>query len=120
MRVEGMSQPQPVEPVKLDTKRAAAEIGGNAAKTLKKEEKEEKNPQQDPRVVEKAVSLLNKTMESYNTELRFTLHKESGEYMVKVISTKDNSVIREIPPKRVLDMVAHFKEVLGIIVDKFI
>lgn len=119
MKVEGMRQSQPVEPVKLDTKRATAEADRELVKTVK-EESEDRNPQKDPGAVEKAVALLNKTMESYNTELRFTLHKESGEYMVKVISTKDNTVIREIPPKRVLDMVAHFKEVLGIIVDKFI
>lgn len=119
MKVEGMSQPQPVEPVKLDTKRAAAKAGRNVVKTVK-EEKEEQAPQKDPRSVEKAVALLNKTMESYNTELRFTLHKQSGEYMVKIVNTRDNTVIREIPPKRVLDMVAYFKEVLGLIVDKFI
>lgn len=117
MRVEGMSQSEPVEPVKLDTKRAAAEADRNLAKT---EEKEEQAPQHDPGAVEKAVDLLNKTMESYNTELRFTLHKKSGEYMVKIIRTKDNSVVREIPPERVMDMVAYFKEVLGLIVDKFI
>jgi flagellar protein FlaG len=59
-------------------------------------------------------------MDSYSRHLKFTLHKGSGEYMVKVINTKDDTVIREIPPEKVLDMVAYFKEMLGIVVDKFI
>lgn len=70
--------------------------------------------------LEEAVDKANKTMETYNTELRFSIHEASGEIMVKVINTKDNSVMREIPPERVLDFVAHVKKMLGIIIDKFI
>lgn len=68
---------------------------------------------------EQAIEKLNKTMETYNTELRFKLHEKSGEYIVKIINPKDQSVIREIPPERVLNMVAYFKKVLGLVVDKF-
>ncbi len=71
-------------------------------------------------LAENAVQQLNKTMEMFHTELKFTLHEKSGEYYVKVIDPVDNRVIREIPPEKVLDMVAYFKKVLGIIVDKFI
>lgn len=67
-----------------------------------------------------AVEQTNKTMETYNTELRFSIHKESGEVMVKVIDTRDNSVIREIPPEQVLDFAAHIKKMLGLILDKII
>jgi len=70
--------------------------------------------------IENAVKQINNTMEMYHTELKYSLHEESGEYYVKVINTEDNTVIREIPPEKVLDMVAYFKKMLGIIVDKFI
>lgn len=70
--------------------------------------------------IEKAVQQINKTMETYNTEVRFSLHEKSGEYYVKVVNPIDNTVIREIPPEKVLNMVAYFKELLGIVVDKFI
>jgi len=69
--------------------------------------------------VQQAVNKMNRTMETYSTELRFQLHEKSGEYIVELINTKDNSVIREIPPERVLNMVAYFKEMLGLVVDKF-
>ncbi len=71
-------------------------------------------------VLEEAVEKVNQTMETYRTELRFQIHEGSGEMMVKVINTKDDTVIREIPPENVLDFVAHVKKMLGIIIDKFI
>ncbi len=40
--------------------------------------------------------------------------------MVKVIDTRDNSVIREIPSERVLDFAAHIKKMVGLILDKII
>lgn len=86
----------------------------------------EQAKQEDPNehILEEAIEQANKTMETYNTELRFSIHKDSGEIAVKVINTKDNSVIREIPPERVLDFVAHvkkmLKKMLGVMIDKFI
>ncbi|SHK30394.1 flagellar protein FlaG [Desulforamulus aeronauticus] len=69
--------------------------------------------------IQQAVGKMNKTMETYNTELRFKFHEESGEYIVKIINPKDNSVVKEIPPERVLNMVAYFKKMIGLVVDKF-
>ena len=74
----------------------------------------------DPQKLQKAVEQANKTMETYSTELRFSIHQASGEIMVKVVDTRDNRVIREIPPERVLNFVAYVKKLLGLIIDKFI
>ncbi len=60
-----------------------------------------------------AVNKINRTMETYNTELRFSVHEDSGETMVKVINTKDDTVIRQIPPEYILDIVAHVKQMDG-------
>lgn len=70
--------------------------------------------------LEEAVEQLNKTLQAYSTELKFTIHKESGQVAVKVIDTRDNSVIREIPPEYVLDFAAYVKKTLGVLFDKFI
>lgn len=67
----------------------------------------EKTP--SPQVLEEAADKANRTLETYGTELRFSIHEGSGEMMVKVINTKDDSVVREIPPERVLDFVANVK-----------
>jgi len=70
--------------------------------------------------LKQAVEQLNNTMQAYSTKLHFEIHEKSGEMMVKVLNSEDGSVVREIPPERTLDMVAYFKEMLGIIIDKMI
>lgn len=73
-----------------------------------------------PQVLSEAVGKANQILETCNTELRFRIHQASGEMQVKVINTKDNSVVREIPPTQILNFVADVKKMLGIIIDKFI
>ena len=70
--------------------------------------------------LEQAVEQLNNTMQVYSTKLHFEIHEKSGEIMVKVLNSEDGSVVREIPPESTLDMVAYFKEKLGLIIDKMI
>lgn len=70
--------------------------------------------------LEEAVKQINNTIGIYRTELKFTIHKESGKVSVKVIDERDNSVIREIPTERALKFAAHVKKMLGIIFDEFI
>lgn len=119
MKMEGVRDTQPVTPVRPVSKKPGGEESGLPLNTAESRSQKD-GSKTDIKAVEKAVELINKTMESYSTELQFALHKGSGEYAVKIINTKDNSVIREIPPERVLDMVAYFKKVLGIIVDEMI
>jgi len=119
MKVEGIGVTAAVTPVESGNRRMPDESAGGQAKS-QETRREPKEQEIDLKSVQGAVKLLNKTMETYNTELKFTMHEKSGEYIIKIVNTKDNSVVREIPPARVLDMVAYFKEVLGLIVDKFI
>ncbi|OPY58772.1 MAG: flagellar protein FlaG [Pelotomaculum sp. PtaU1.Bin035] len=105
--------------VKVFPERPGAALLEVDARSVGQAEKKVKDDVEQHKL-EEAVEQANKTMETYNTELRFSIHKASEEVMVKVINTKDNSVIREIPPERVLDMVAYVKKMLGIIIDKFI
>ncbi len=52
------------------------------------------------------------------TKLKFSIHDETKEIMVKVIDEKTDEIIREIPPEKILDMVGHMWELAGILVDK--
>ncbi|WP_121444153.1 flagellar protein FlaG [Brockia lithotrophica] len=57
------------------------------------------------------------TFETRRTHLRFVWHEELREYYVRVVDDATNEVIREIPPKKWLDLVAHMLEHLGLLVD---
>ncbi|PTQ50977.1 MAG: hypothetical protein BLITH_1215 [Brockia lithotrophica] len=58
-----------------------------------------------------------KTFEARRTHLRFEWHEELREYYVRVVDDATNEVIREIPPKKWLDLVAYMLEHLGLLVD---
>lgn len=65
-----------------------------------------------------AIEKANKAIEGTRTEFKFSIHKETHEISVKVIDKDNGEVIREIPPEKVLDMVAKMWEMAGIIVDE--
>ncbi len=67
---------------------------------------------------DEALTRINATMQALNIRLKFEKHESSGEYMVRVINQESNEVIREIPPERTLDMVAHLQRFIGIILDE--
>jgi flagellar protein FlaG len=65
-----------------------------------------------------AIEKANKHIRAYDRRLEFSIHKETNQIMVKVINTENDSIVREIPSEKVLDMVAHMWEVAGILIDE--
>lgn len=66
----------------------------------------------------KELSHLNKWLESKDSHLQFVLHEKLNEYYVQIVNDQTNEVIREIPSKKIMDIVANFYEKLGFIMDK--
>lgn len=61
---------------------------------------------------------LNEFMSSMNTDLKFVLHNKMQELMVQVVDTKTHKVLREAPPKEVLDTLARIRDFVGALLDK--
>lgn len=70
------------------------------------------------KVVLDAIERANKAISGGNRKFEFSIHEKTKEIMVKVIDSDTNKVIREIPPEKILDMVAKIWEMAGIIVDE--
>ncbi|WP_017756424.1 flagellar protein FlaG [Calidifontibacillus oryziterrae] len=68
--------------------------------------------------IQNAVDSINKFLEPSYSSLKFSLHDKLGEYYVQVVDNNTKEVIREIPPKKLLDIYAAMKELLGFVVDK--
>ncbi|WAA09802.1 flagellar protein FlaG [Fervidibacillus albus] len=68
--------------------------------------------------LENLVSGLNDFLTPVYTSLKFELHEKLDEYYVTVIDDSTKEVIKEIPPKKLLDMYAAMLEYVGIIVDE--
>ena len=80
----------------------------------------ENNSKGSKETLEQAVEQANQTMEIYRVNLHFKIHEESGEFLIQVINSQTKEVIREIPPEWILDRVAYFKKMIGVIIDEII
>jgi flagellar protein FlaG len=68
--------------------------------------------------VETVASKLNEFIEPLRTDLKFEFHEKLNEYYVTVVNPMTNETIREIPPKKFLDMYADMAELMGILIDE--
>ena len=69
-------------------------------------------------LVEKAAEKLNRLMGIIDKRLEFSVHERSHRVIVKIIDQGTGEVLNEIPPKRVLDMLSSFIDLIGLMVDK--
>ncbi|WP_234028538.1 flagellar protein FlaG [Lentibacillus sp. Marseille-P4043] len=68
--------------------------------------------------VKSVLSKLNDFMEPLRTNLKFEYHEKLDEYYVTIVNPKTDEVIKEIPPKKMLDMYAAMAEFMGLLVDE--
>ena len=54
----------------------------------------------------------------HNVDLRFSVHKASGQIMVTVIDETTGEVVREIPSSELLNLAAKLDEMVGILFDQ--
>lgn len=57
-------------------------------------------------------------IEVENKGLEFAIHKGTNQIMVRVINQDTHEVIKELPPEKILDMVAKMVELSGIFIDE--
>lgn len=118
-----------ISEMKGDTNKQQSQINGsdkdlisnNLPSVQELMEKKETSPYSIS-VSEKAVidiiERANKAIQGINTTFEFSIHEKTHQIMVKVINRETNEVIREIPPEKILDMVAKMWEMAGIFVDE--
>lgn len=83
-----------------------------------KSELEEQDKVYGETEVIEAIEKANKEIRTYDRRLEFSIHEETKEIVVKVIDTNDDTIIREIPSEKILDMVAKMWEIAGLFVDE--
>ncbi|WP_156288319.1 flagellar protein FlaG [Oceanobacillus salinisoli] len=68
--------------------------------------------------VEKAVSSLNDFIKPVRKNIKFEMHEKLERYYVTVIDSDSKEVLKEIPPKKLLDMYAEMADFMGFLIDK--
>ncbi len=112
MRVEG------VMPTAAPEKTLPVTKQGNVRDDVVKEgpgqDAEEKTYSKEEIV--QGVEKANKIIEAYDKRIEFSIHEKTNKIMVKVI--RGDEVIREIPPEKILNLVAKMMELAGLLVDE--
>lgn len=124
MQIDGISSPAVSAPTNArigqtnfnTIEKAEVKIPNNTRSGEERKAYEEKRFSEEDviGIIEKA----NKDFIAYDRKFEFSIHEATKQIMVKVIDANTDEVIRELPPEKVLDMVAAIWEVAGIIVDR--
>lgn len=117
--VESVSQTQqPAVVLPIKTVAADREPVLNRDSEQNTNKGDDKNDRLTRKDVEEMTDGLNEFMASMNTDIKFLLHQKMGELMVQVVDTKTHKVLRQSPPKELLDSIARIKEFVGMLLDK--
>ena len=65
--------------------------------------------------LDKSLKKLNRFLEDDAVHAEYSVHEDFGTVMVKIIDDKTKEIILEVPPKKILDMVASMCKQFGLI-----
>jgi len=78
-------------------------------------ENETKNQEYSKKDVDDALNKINNFLKDNKTHAEYTYNEEMKTMMVKVIDENTKEVLLEIPPKKILDMVASMLKQVGLL-----
>ena len=82
---------------------------------------QDQSPMTDVQLKEKVVETteaMNRFIGPMHASLKFELHEDLNEYYVTVVDDATGNVLREIPPKKLLDLYAAMVENMALFVDR--
>lgn len=68
--------------------------------------------------LQKAVEQANRVIFNNDNHFEFKMHERTGRMMVKLVDNETKEIIKEIPPEKILDLVASIWDLVGILVDE--
>lgn len=68
--------------------------------------------------LQEAVEQSNRLIFQDDKRFEFKVHERTGRMMVKLVDKETDEVIKEIPPEKILDLVASIWDLVGILVDE--
>ncbi|KGX93956.1 flagellar protein FlaG [Pontibacillus halophilus JSM 076056 = DSM 19796] len=66
----------------------------------------------------KLVQQLNTFLEPVNTHVQYRMHEKLNEFYISIVDSNTDEVLREVPPKKLLDVYAGMIEAMGLLIDE--
>ena len=79
---------------------------------------EAKLREQSAREIESSLQRLHDALYDSPIRLSFRFHEAADRMMVQIIDPQRNEVLKEIPPKELLDLLARIRKAIGILLDE--
>lgn len=67
--------------------------------------------------IEKALNSFKESVDIFNRRLHFQVHDQTNRIQVQVIDAETKEILKEIPPEKILDLLAAFQQLTGIVLD---
>lgn len=107
------------EPITVSEKSAASPVQAGLPSEQEAIQKDKPAKREDlPDLEELAADMQKNLNIMHNVDLRFSVHKSSGQMMVTVTDESSGKVIREIPSREILELAAKIDEMVGMIFDQ--
>lgn len=68
--------------------------------------------------LEEELEKLNQAADLFNKKIRFEIHEDTNRIMVQILHAETGDILSELPPKKILDLLASMEEMIGVLVDK--
>lgn len=66
----------------------------------------------------KAIESTNEKLQTYNSKIEFYIHEKTRDIMVRVVDVETGEIKREVPPKKMEDIMANILEKAGLLIDE--
>lgn len=125
MRIE--TQGQAIESMSSSTDKKIVNVSENTKSNsvdnvsqieLKKNVILEEEKEFSKETIQQAVNAVNDFLEINNSSSKFVYHEGLQKYYVTVVNRDTDEVIKEIPPKKLLDAFYEMQKMVGMIVDE--
>ncbi|WP_312504877.1 flagellar protein FlaG [Lysinibacillus sp.] len=71
-----------------------------------------------PEKLQQAVDAINDFLNVNYSSSKFVYHEDLGQYYVTVVNQDTDEIVKEIPPKKLLDAFYEMQKMVGMIVDE--
>ncbi len=107
-----------IKPVKNTAKVEIAKAGKGFLPQAQLTHKSKDELTIDEKAWVETIERANKSITGPYCNFEYSIHEKTKQIMIKVIDQETKEVITEIPPEKVLDMVAYMWELAGVMVDE--
>lgn len=76
------------------------------------------NQKLDREALQRIAESLNEILKAFNVQAKFFVHEKTNSIVFQLYDMRKNQLIREVPSVKILDMVAKFIELMGVLIDE--